>query len=378
MLLPSLLLTLVAQVCGVDAGCVCACARPDSGVHLDAAPAPDAAPDSGVFADAAVPVDSGVFPDAAPADTGVAPDAGFAVGSLAGVNRQATRTSPAPLGAGQCAGGGVATPGLVALTVTVQGVARSALVSVPPRALLGGPLPVVIGYHGHSWQGAAFRGTTNAQGTFVWTDPQLERTLQLTAPDDTDGAIMVFPNGLASGPCGSSFGWDLGNAGATRDVEFTDAILSWLSARYCIDIRRLYLYGRSCGGGMVYEVMARRPTTFAAGFVVNGYRNFGLYVTEPAFPPTNLLVIHGGADPTVPLSVAAVYGRELPLRNANPGETCSVSTVTAGLANQATCTLTVCARGDTRYCVAPTAGHFPPVPLSTNESVPWFESHARQ
>ena len=133
-----------------------------------------------------------------------------------------------------------------------------------------------------------------------------------------------------------------------------------------------------CGGGQVYEIMARRPTTFAAGLVVNGYRNFGLYVTDNAFPPTNLLVIHGSADPTVPLSFAAAYGANLPLRNALPGETCTVTTQSSGLANGATCTTTQCTRGDTRYCVVPNLGHFPPNPLGTNEGVPWFVGHVRQ
>lgn len=372
---------LVAQACTPDAGCVCACARPDSGVHADATGFADAigSADAVGFADASVDAsvaDTGVFPDATAPDSGA--DAGTAIGAFTSFTRQGTLTTPAPVGAGQCAGG-TSTPGLVNLSVTVGGVARSALVSIPPRALLGGPMPVVLAFHGHSWQGSAFRSTTNAQtGAVTWTDPQIERTMQLVTTDDTDGAIMVFPNGLAGGPCGSSFGWDLGNAGATRDVAFADAMLTWLTQRYCIDVRRLYIYGRSCGGGQVYEIMARRPTTFAAGLVVNGYRNFGLYVTDPLFPPTNLLVIHGSADPTVPLSFAAAYGSNLPLRNASPGETCTVITQSSGLANNATCTTTQCMRGDTRYCVAPNLGHFPPNPLSTNEGIPWFVGHVRQ
>lgn len=381
---------LSGQVCPVDAGCVCACATRDSGVHADAAPVPpdtgiwpDAAPADVGFADTGVAPDarpdSGVFPDATPADTGIhadaqVPDGGVALGSLASVNRAATWTSPSPLGSGQCAAApGSVVPGLVNLSVVVQGVTRTALVSLPPSVLFGGPLPVVLALHGATWQGPAFRGST-VNGVFTWTDPQIERNLQLVTPDDTDGSIMVFPNGLTGGPCGASTGWDLGNGGQTRDVEFMDAILTWLGQRYCLDARRIYAYGRSCGGAMIYELVGRRPTVFAAALVVNGYRNFGLYPGDVGYPASNLLVVHGSADTTVPISIAAAIASALPSRN---GTSCTVTTRT-NLANITTCTLTACSLGESQYCVTPNQGHFPPVPLTVNETIPWFARHARQ
>ncbi len=81
-------------------------------------------------------------------------------------------------------------------------------------------------------------------------------------------------------------------------------LLDRVVAEYPVDPARIYVGGASMGGFATYDLLARRPGFFAAGFPVCGG-------VDPAaavkFDPVPLWIFHGAIDPTVPVR----YSREL-------------------------------------------------------------------
>jgi polyhydroxybutyrate depolymerase len=133
---------------------------------------------------------------------------------------------------------------------TVDGVAREALVYVPPQARTN-PAPVVFAFHGH---GGSMR---NAARAF---------SLQTRWPE----AIVVYMQGLntpgrLTDPEGRKPGWQM-NAGdqGDRDLKFFDAVLASLQHDYSVDKKRIYAAGHSNGGGFTYLLWAERGEKFAA------------------------------------------------------------------------------------------------------------------
>jgi predicted peptidase len=79
------------------------------------------------------------------------------------------------------------------------------------------------------------------------------------------------------------------------------AILDGLRREFAIDERRIYVTGQSMGGAGVWNVMAHRPTLFAAAVICCGGSS-----TEDGTEAidTPLWNFHGDADHTVPVSVS--------------------------------------------------------------------------
>jgi polyhydroxybutyrate depolymerase len=133
---------------------------------------------------------------------------------------------------------------------TVEGVARQALVYVPPVARTN-PAPVVFAFHGHG-------GTMqNAARTFGFHSRWPE-------------AIVIYPQGLntpgrLTDPEGKKPGWqkEVGDQ-SDRDLKFFDAMLASLQQDFKVDARRIYATGHSNGGGFTYLLWAARGEKFAA------------------------------------------------------------------------------------------------------------------
>ena len=134
--------------------------------------------------------------------------------------------------------------------VTVDGVTREALVSIPAKAKTE-PTPLVFAFHGH---GGNMQNSARMYHIHtLWPE-----------------AIVVYPQGLntpgqLTDPEGKKPGWQ-GAAGAQgdRDLKFFDAMLASLDAEFKVDPKRIYSTGHSNGGGFTYLLWAERGEKFAA------------------------------------------------------------------------------------------------------------------
>jgi len=134
--------------------------------------------------------------------------------------------------------------------ISVNGVARSALIYAPPSAK-SSPAPVVFVFHGH---GGSSR---NAERSF-----HMEQ--------EWPAAIVVYMQGLPTvgqltDPEGKRFGWQAaaGDNG-DRDLKFFDAVLAQLKQDYQVDAKHIYATGHSNGGGFTYLLWLTRGDVFAA------------------------------------------------------------------------------------------------------------------
>jgi polyhydroxybutyrate depolymerase len=139
---------------------------------------------------------------------------------------------------------------LVRQEFTVDGVAREALLYVPPNAKTE-PCPLVFGFHGH---GGNMQNSARMYHIHtLWPE-----------------AIVIYPQGLntpgqLTDPDGKKPGWQ-GAVGlqGDRDLKFFDAMLSSLEATLKVDPKRIYSTGHSNGGGFTYLLWAERGEKFAA------------------------------------------------------------------------------------------------------------------
>jgi polyhydroxybutyrate depolymerase len=135
-------------------------------------------------------------------------------------------------------------------TWTVDGVARQALVHVPPAASQS-PTPLVFAFHGHG--GNMNQAARSFSYHTVWPE-----------------AVVVYMQGLntpgkLTDPEGKRPGWQSGRGDQQdRDLKFFDAVLASLKSDYKIDDQRIYATGHSNGGSFTYLLWSMRGDTFAA------------------------------------------------------------------------------------------------------------------
>ena len=139
---------------------------------------------------------------------------------------------------------------LVREELTVDGVVREALVSIPPEAKTK-PSPLVFAFHGHGGNPPAASRSFHIHT--LWPE-----------------AIVVYPQGLKTpgkltDPDGKLPGWQTaaGDQG-DRDLKFFDAMLSSLATKFKVDPKRIYSTGHSNGGHFTYLLWAERGDKFAA------------------------------------------------------------------------------------------------------------------
>lgn len=84
------------------------------------------------------------------------------------------------------------------------------------------------------------------------------------------------------------------------NLHLVMALLDELTATERIDTNRLYLGGLSMGGFGTFELLARRPQTFAAAFPICGG---GLPLLAPLYAPhVAMWIFHGAQDQVVPVA----------------------------------------------------------------------------
>ena len=160
------------------------------------------------------------------------------------------------------------------LTFTVDGVARRALLYVPPVAAPSSGYPVVFAFHG--------RGD-------VIENFELVR-LHAAWPE----AIVVYFQALDRE---GYPGWQVerGQDG-DRDLKMVDTALATLRGKHRIDERHVYAVGFSNGAGFTFLLWAERPNLFAGyGIVAGRWReDVQPKVRKPA------IVVSGINDPGYP------------------------------------------------------------------------------
>ena len=165
--------------------------------------------------------------------------------------------------------------------LTVDGVTREALVSIPAKAKTE-PTPLVFAFHGH---GGNMQNSARMYHIHtLWPE-----------------AIVVYPQGLntpgqLTDPEGKKPGWQ-GAAGAQgdRDLKFFDAMLASLDEKFKVDPKRIYSTGHSNGGGFTYLLWAVRGEKFAAF----GPSAAAARRTRELLKPKPMIHIAGENDPLV-------------------------------------------------------------------------------
>jgi len=169
---------------------------------------------------------------------------------------------------------------LQSIHLTVDGVARTALVYLPPQAKTQ-PTPVVFVFHGHGGSAA------NAARSFAFDREWPE-------------AISVYPQGLLTpgqltDPEGKRAGWQasVGDQG-DRDLQFFDALLARLKQDFKVDSKRIYVTGHSNGGGFTYLLWLARGDVMAAVAPSSAAARYALELK-----PKPALILGGQSDPLV-------------------------------------------------------------------------------
>lgn len=175
------------------------------------------------------------------------------------------KPSPAP--------GGVPVP----RTITSGGLSRTYLLHLPADYRPGRPLPVVLSFHG--------RTRTS------------EYQEELTGTDALD-AIVAYPQGTIGTDGQPSFQGAPYSSGVD-DVLFTSDLLTDLQRRLCVDPARIYVSGKSNGGGFAGVLACRLAGRIAASAQVSGafYPEGG---TCAPSRPVPVVEFHGSADTTIP------------------------------------------------------------------------------
>lgn len=172
-------------------------------------------------------------------------------------------------------------PGIARVELSVDGVAREALVYAPPNAKPT-RTPVVFAFHGHS--GSAVNAARDYGMERQWP-----------------GAITVYMQGLNTpgrfiDPEGKQSGWQMKpGAQGDRDLKFFDAMIARLKQDYQVDEPRIYAFGHSGGGYFTYLLWATR------GDVLAGVAPMSSEAAEnlPALKPKPVLLLAGEKDQRV-------------------------------------------------------------------------------
>ena len=160
-------------------------------------------------------------------------------------------------------------------TMWFDGLLRGYIVHVPDAYDPGTPAAVVLNMHGFmsaNWQQVLFS--------------------DMNTTADREGFVAVYPDGVSSSwNAGTCCG--LAASGGVDDVGFLRAVVDEVSARLCIDRRRVYATGMSNGGYMSHRLGCEASDLFAAIAPVSGA--MGIPDCHPA-RPVPVAAFHGLQD----------------------------------------------------------------------------------
>lgn len=169
-------------------------------------------------------------------------------------------------------------------SIVVGGTLRSYLAYTPATLPPDSPLLIIL--HGTQQNGATIRSSTGY-------------AFDLLA--DRSGFVVLYPTGLdgAWNDCRPK----KARAAAVDDVGFITALIAQAAQEYATTPQRVYLFGYSNGGQMVFRLISQQPDRFAGVAVVGANLPTAEYnqcdVENPT-PP--ILFANGTADPITPFA----------------------------------------------------------------------------
>jgi polyhydroxybutyrate depolymerase len=217
-----------------------------------------------VAAVAAVPMGAMVPMGALPAGAVQAGAAHAGAVQAGAVQAGAVRSVPAVDDAAGAPGHPVLAPksGSYDITLTFDGLKRDYRLHVPPAAVSGQPLPLVLNLHGATQNAFLEEEVTSDM------DPNADQNGYLVAyPDGTRISKVLTPDPVAKQ---AQFGWNAGQCcglPVTRhidDVGFLLKVISDVASRTPVDLRRVYVTGISNGGMMAYAMASEASDHVAA------------------------------------------------------------------------------------------------------------------
>ena len=178
-----------------------------------------------------------------------------------------------------CDSGAQAALGRTRLRITTAQGERSALLDVPASASGGAPAPLLLSLHPFSVGGAEWDGYSG-----------------MAAAATARGYVVLTPQGSEPGPRWAVPG---GLATGADDLGFLSAALDLVEDTVCIDRNREFAVGFSAGAAMAQALSCTMPWRVAA-VAASG----GANLTElcPDAPATDVMVLHGTADPIAPIT----------------------------------------------------------------------------
>jgi polyhydroxybutyrate depolymerase len=141
---------------------------------------------------------------------------------------------------------------------------------------------------------------------------QFERTSGFDGLAESNGFVVVYPDGVGSGVNANLRTWNAGSCcgGAAEqqvdDVGFVLQVLARVATTRAFDRRRVFAIGHSNGAMLAYRLACEASDTFAAVGVQAGS------LAVPACPATaavSLLHLHGSDDENVPIGGGSGIGR---------------------------------------------------------------------
>ena len=163
-----------------------------------------------------------------------------------------------------------------------DGIQRDYILYIPAIYDGSEDLPLVLNFHGYG---------SNANQQMFYGD--------FRDIADTEGFLLVHPQGtILNGDQQWNVGF-LGNGNTTDDVGFTEALIDELANLYTINLDRVYATGMSNGGFMSFLLACQLSEKIAAVASVTGSMTPDTYDACNAQQPTPILQIHGTGDSNV-------------------------------------------------------------------------------
>jgi len=186
--------------------------------------------------------------------------------------------------------------GQIPLTITIDGLKREALLTVPDAPAPPGGRPLVLVLHGGG-------GTTKA--LVRTTGGRFDRLAE------TNGALILYPQAIDRS-------WDFGegvvsarDAHPRDDLHFLTALTEAVTRKYGGNPARAYATGISRGGQAAYFLACKAPGLLAGIAPVSMSLPDFLEDDCRAAPGLPILLIHGTADPIVPYTGGTItIGRQ--------------------------------------------------------------------
>lgn len=171
--------------------------------------------------------------------------------------------------------------------MNVDGRTRTYTLNLPPDYYDTTNLALVIALHGFGGSAA-----------------QCERDYGITEKANTEGFIVVYPDGIFSNGPAHLGSWNTGTCCPVAqsenvdDVHFISALIDELVSKYKIDPKKVYVAGMSNGAMMAYTLACDLSGKIAAITSVSGT----LMVSSPCQPSraVPILHIHSAVDTKVP------------------------------------------------------------------------------